>query len=43
MQASMRQSLEIATEKWIEMDKGVKITETITDEQIMDSVINPEK
>jgi hypothetical protein len=33
---------ENVTEKWIEIDKGVKVTETITDEQIMDGVINPE-
>jgi hypothetical protein len=28
---------------WIVMDKGGKVTETITDEQIMDGLINPEK
>jgi hypothetical protein len=30
-------------EEWIEIDKGAEVTETITDEQIIDSVINPEK
>jgi hypothetical protein len=30
-------------EEWIEIDKGAEVTETITDEQIIDSVVNPEK
>jgi hypothetical protein len=33
---------ENVTEEGIEMDKGVMVTETVTDEQIMGNVINPE-
>jgi hypothetical protein len=31
------------TEEWIEIDKGAEVTETITDEQIIDRAVNPEK
>jgi hypothetical protein len=30
-------------EDWIEIDKGSEVTDTITDEHIIDSVVNPEK
>jgi hypothetical protein len=31
------------TEEWVEIDKGAKVTETITVKKIIGSVMNPEK
>lgn len=31
------------TEEWIQIDKGVEVTRSVTDEQIRDSIIQPEK